>query len=55
MERPDIYRIGSWRWIITSLIFTIIFGYFIFGPYGTKINNAIEEAVIDSKFLLSEN
>lgn len=55
MERPDIYRIGSWRWIITSLIFTIIFGYFIFGPYGTKINNAIGEAVIDSKFLLSEN
>ncbi len=55
MERPDIYRIGSWRWIITSLVFTIFFGYFVFGPYGVKINNVIGEEIIDSKFFLTED
>ncbi|AMW33280.1 hypothetical protein [Fervidobacterium islandicum] len=55
MERMDIYRIGSWRWIVVSLIFTIFFGYFVFGPYGTKLNVALGEEIIDSKFILSQD
>lgn len=51
----DIYRIGSWKWIITGFIFTAVFGYFIFGPYGLSFNEALGKNIIDSEFFLSRD
>lgn len=51
----DIYRIGSGKWVITGFIFTVVFGYFIFGPYGSSFNEALGKKIIDSEFFLSRD
>jgi hypothetical protein len=53
LDRTDIFRIGSWKWIIVSFGFTIFFGWFIFGSYSTNAYISIGERGIDSKFFLS--
>jgi len=54
VDRPDVYRIGSLKSIIVGLIFSIIFGYFVFGPLGQKVNNMINEPIVDGKFFINE-
>jgi|GEM_PF-5032110 len=51
-DRPDVFRIGSWKSIITGLVFSIIFGYFVFGPLGYKVNSMINEPIVDGKFFI---
>lgn len=54
MDRPDVFIIGSWKSIITGLVFSIIFGYFVFGPFGYKVNSMINEPIVDGKFFINQ-
>jgi len=52
MDRPDIYIFGSWKAIITFLVFAIIIGYFVFGPFGKLLDKSLGEKLIEAKFFV---